>query len=172
MKYIIISAILIIGIVFSNSELNSNNKFQINVDKSRIAILKIDKLNDINKSNYKNAELSNDELEQIELLFTMCLQEYNSKKKKEYIKDNKSNPKLKLKKSFYLIDYVKYYRQYIPYVNKNGEKEVYINCLCDVDGYDWKTNLISVMDGGKCFFQLKINLKQNKYYSFNVNGYA
>jgi len=32
--------------------------------------------------------------------------------------------------------------------------------------------LITVNDGGKCFFNLKINLSEKKYKDFYVNGYG
>jgi hypothetical protein len=39
-------------------------------------------------------------------------------------------------------------------------------------GYDWRKELFDVMDGGNCFFELKINLTSGKYYDLNVNGDA
>lgn len=71
-----------------------------------------------------------------------------------------------------LLDIKKYKRQYIPAINDNGEKLVWINCFCKHFDYDWKNQVIMVVDGGNCYFQMKINLTTKKYYNFhnNMNG--
>ncbi|GAB5523049.1 MAG: hypothetical protein Roseis2KO_09210 [Roseivirga sp.] len=63
-------------------------------------------------------------------------------------------------------------RQYVPVINKNGEKEVWINFFCSVRDDKWKGEIIAVFDGGNCFFNLKINLTEMTYYDLRVNGYA
>lgn len=66
-----------------------------------------------------------------------------------------------------------YYKQVIAGVNEKGEKEVYLNCLCSVaNKKDWKKVFIMVLDGGNCYFQVRINLKTKKIISFVVNGLA
>jgi hypothetical protein len=65
-----------------------------------------------------------------------------------------------------------YKRQYIPVKNNLGETEVWVNCFCQIAGEEWKTNIVYVDDGGKCYFNLKINLTKSKYYDFYVNGKA
>jgi hypothetical protein len=69
------------------------------------------------------------------------------------------------------FDLNKYKRQYIAVINKNGEKEVWVNCFCQYDE-TWTRNVVVVLDGGNCYFNLKINLSKNKYYDFYVNGMA
>ncbi len=57
--------------------------------------------------------------------------------------------------------------------NKNGEKEVWVNCFCNYIGDEiWKSHTVWVYDGGKFAFNLKINLKTKRFYSFGVNGIA
>jgi hypothetical protein len=62
-----------------------------------------------------------------------------------------------------------YRRQYVCVINNKGQKEVYVNCLCDSMN-SWKTELVEIQDGGNCFFNFKINLSTKRYYDFNVNG--
>lgn len=63
-----------------------------------------------------------------------------------------------------------YRRQVIAVRNTHGEKVVWINCLCRPDDDSWKTQITMVMDGGSCYFNLKINLATKKFYDFFVNG--
>ena len=69
------------------------------------------------------------------------------------------------------LDLNKYKRQYIAIINEAGEKEVWVNCFCQYDE-TWKRNIVEVHDGGKCYFNLKINLSSNRYYDFYINGEA
>ncbi|MDB5150455.1 MAG: hypothetical protein JWQ57_4475 [Mucilaginibacter sp.] len=67
----------------------------------------------------------------------------------------------------------KYYKQVVAAENEKGEKEVYLNCLCSLNNKsDWKMYLIRVMDGGNCYFQVRMNLKTEKVIYFSVNGLA
>ena len=63
----------------------------------------------------------------------------------------------------------KYYRQYSFFIDKNGNKIVYINAFCGVPKfpvdssgvwimkpYDWKTGFIEVLDGGDCYWSIQI----------------
>ncbi|MEO3405289.1 hypothetical protein AAFN85_15375 [Mucilaginibacter sp. CAU 1740] len=66
-----------------------------------------------------------------------------------------------------------YYKQIIAVINKKGEKEVYLNCLCAIRNLkNWDKQLETVFDGGNCFFQVRLNLKTGKVISFSVNGVA
>ncbi|WP_299765279.1 hypothetical protein [uncultured Dokdonia sp.] len=64
-----------------------------------------------------------------------------------------------------------YFRQYIPYIDKNGDRIVYINAACYKSEH-WKTNLIIARDGGDCYWQLKINLDKKIMYEFHTNSIA
>lgn len=65
-----------------------------------------------------------------------------------------------------------YKRQYHPYINKKGEKLIWINCFCG----EWNVNntkeTIFVEDGGKCYFNLEINLTTGKSSEIEINGNA
>jgi hypothetical protein len=76
----------------------------------------------------------------------------------------KENP---MPDSFNLMDYK---RQYCPYINKTGEKEVFINCFCRVPDETWKTKIVTVDGGGSCYFMGVINLvtDEDKYFMFNA----
>lgn len=67
----------------------------------------------------------------------------------------------------------RYKRQYIPYLSKNGSKHIKIICFCeDFGNNNWKKNILSVLDGGNCFFEVIINLSTNTYSQLRINGEA
>jgi hypothetical protein len=102
----------------------------------------------------KPARLEKEELAQIDRLVSRAVREYNSKQK--------ANRQIK--------DLGKYKFQYIPVYNKAGAKEVWVNAFCDAFETDWQTEIVTVDDGGNCYFNLKINFSSQSFYDFQVNG--
>ncbi len=124
------------------------------IDTSRYAILKYNDIQTSIFNNCKPVDLSNEEIMKIEVLVHNVVAQYNKEAKKALI----NHPE-------------KYYKQLIAVTNSNGEKEVWVNCFCSLGNYSyWKKSIVVVLDGGSCFFQLKINLKKNAVYDFGVNG--
>ena len=69
-------------------------------------------------------------------------------------------------------DYI-FFRQYVPVTLENGDKVVWVNFACEIfEKEKWKNEVLIVMDGGPCFFQLKVNLTNGTYYEYYVNGVA
>lgn len=68
-----------------------------------------------------------------------------------------------------------YLRQYAGFINKDGEKVVWVNFLCD-DGYinisSLHESILTVLDGGSCFWSVKVNIAKRKLYDMRVNGVA
>jgi hypothetical protein len=131
------------------------------VDTARYAILKPDTIPDyiFNKS-YKPATLSDADILQIGKLLDKKVSEVNDEQRSTG-----------LFKSDYLGNPKKYYKQIIAVVNSKGEKEVWVNCLCSIYySPDWKTQSFMILDGGSCFFNLKINLSTNTVYDLMING--
>ena len=110
--------------------------------------------NDLFKGQCKPATLSKQELIRIEELIKSKVSLYNNKRGYGTIKKPS-----------------KYYKQFITVINANGEKEVWVNCCCMVMDY-WKKQIQTTLDGGTCYFNLKINLDKNIVYNFSVNGVA
>jgi hypothetical protein len=68
-----------------------------------------------------------------------------------------------------------YTRQYLGATDKNGHKIIWINCFCgkpDPKDTQWKTTPFIVDDGGDCFFNIKIDLSDKKYFDLQINGEA
>ena len=109
---------------------------------------------------FKVSALTQNDLRVIDSIYKICVIEYN----KSFTQDNKE----------WSIDLHKnaYRKQLVVVTNKKGDKEVWVNCFCDIRDDRWKTNIRLVSDGGNCYFNFKINLKTKKYYDFGVNGEA
>lgn len=120
----------------------------------------------------KPAELNLSEVKEIELILSKCINAYNPKQLKKYEKINKENLRNNISNTHFIIDLKKYDRQFIPVINKKGEKEVWVNCLCITSSKNWKKEIFQINDGGNCFFNLKINLSKKKYYNLRVNSIA
>ena len=125
--------------------------------KQFIAILKPD-------AEFKTIELTKADLKLIDDLLNEAVNGFNERQEKRRRAGDTFG-------SF--IDLKKYKRQYIPQENKNGTREVWVNCFCrSHDDKKWKNEIVMVMDGGSCFFNLKINLTKKQYLIFTVNGLA
>jgi len=145
------------------------NADTMTVDTSRIALLPSNDLFPFEGA--QKASLNTQELKLIESILFEAIQTYNVERAKQFAQYKTKYPNDALDKKQFLIDLAEYKRQYIAVVNKQGQKEVWINCFC-TDDFAWKREIVTVLDGGKCFFNLKINLTQKQYFDFAVNGSA
>ncbi|MFT3934427.1 MAG: hypothetical protein QM726_12470 [Chitinophagaceae bacterium] len=149
----------------TSSSSNTNNNIipeRISFDTSNIAIIQFDtSVHWLFDSTSKPSGLTQSDILEIDSLFDKSITDYNAKVNEAA-------------KKYYAIDLTKrkYKRQYVCAINKDGQKEVYINCFCDTFQDNWKKSLVQVDDGGNCFFNFKINLTTKKYFDFFVNGYA
>ena len=66
-----------------------------------------------------------------------------------------------------------YLRQYVGYVDDDGTPVLWGNFFCDVfGGQDWRTTLITVDDGGDCYFQVEFLPAKHQFRRLQVNGEA
>ena len=69
----------------------------------------------------------------------------------------------------------KYKRQYFGYINNEGEKIIWINCVWykNEDVLElWNKQVITILDGCSYYWNIKVNLKQDKLFDLIVNGSA
>jgi hypothetical protein len=146
-----------------NKTSNTITTAQLSFDTSSIAFLPIDTANPWLFKGATLLNLTNQDLEVIDRLLSDCINVHNSNQDttKEFSE---------------YIDLKKYKRQYVPFINSNGEKKVYVNCFCISDFANevdyWKKSLVEVEDGGSCFFHVTINLSSYKYEQLFTNGYG
>jgi hypothetical protein len=95
-------------------------------------------------------DLTNEDLTQIETILKSCVKDANL--------------------TFELKDY---FKQCIAVRNKNNEREVWINLLCNPKEVDEvKYFVIQTEDGGDCYFNVKLNLDRKDCYDLYINGEA
>ncbi|WP_162944995.1 hypothetical protein [Flavisolibacter nicotianae] len=139
---------------------SATNREKLSFDTTKIAIIPYDTTYYWVLKNTLPIELKQDDLQIIDSLLSDCIQAHNIKQDatKEFSE---------------YIDLRKYKLQYLPFADKKGRRMVYVNGFCDFEGFDyWKRSLVTVNDGGICFFQVSINLSMVKYERLYTNGYA
>jgi hypothetical protein len=109
----------------------------------------------IHFKNSSPAALSDQEIQTVKDILKKAVDEYNSK--------NKNYP---------LEPFDKYKFQFVGLFNSKGEKEVWVNSFCTDFDKNWRTELIMVEDGGRCFFNFYVNLTKQTFDRFSVNGEA
>jgi len=103
-------------------------------------------------------ELNLEELNEIEPILKKAILEHNDGLDKD---------------SRFRLELDGYKRQYVAILNEKGEKEVWINFFCQDFEFDkWRTEIPLVDDGGKCFFNIKINLKTESFKDLRINSIA
>jgi len=157
-------------------ELAADSK-SFKIDTSIIAILPFDTTTYQVFHVFKNcvpAELNQKDLLLIDKILIECIDEYNLAQTIRYNDFKIRFPQSTADIKDFTIDLKSYKRQYIAVSNISGEKEVWVNCFCNSSnlGSAWRNGLVFVLDGGNCYFNLKINLTKTLYYELMVNGNA
>lgn len=173
MKKIVVYFSLLIGLISCKSEINNdfNNNLDSNKDTINYVIFKFDTTKTwIFPSNYKPTNLTVDEIQEIQNLMKQYIDIYNENQKKELEVTMKRFNEDTSELEKYLINLKNYKQQFIPVINPSGEKEVWVNCVCNNAIVDWRKDIINIQGGGICFFNLKVNLTQKKCYYLVVTG--
>jgi len=133
-------------------------------DTSMISIIEYDTSRHERFIAGKPARLTIEDLNEVDELIQNCLESYHTQMLSsiESLEDT----------AVWLIQLGEYKRQYLPVLNHKGEKVVWVNCFCNSWNIDWKREILEVLDGGKCYFNLKVNLDQDICYEMMVNGEA
>jgi hypothetical protein len=116
------------------------------------------------------AVLTQQDVQEVERLLNNAIADYNPRQEQKYEVMRKQYPQKNILKHEFIIQLEYYGRQYVAMFNEKGEKEVWINCFCSALDSDWKKEIISVSDGGNCFFQVTVNLTQGRYVDLYVHG--
>ncbi len=105
--------------------------------------------------NAKPTKLNQSEIQKVESIVSKTIGKYNEKQINA----------LKIK------DLGKYKRQFIPVINEGGKKIVWGNYFCRANK-NWKREILVVMDGGNCYFNVFVNLTKSESEKLSVNGEA
>ena len=149
---------------------HSENQEQAN--SANHAVLPISKMFDKELLRGKqDTPLTSQDIEIIDQLVRYAVQLYNASQIAFYKERSESGFNGNFNRKEVLIDLAEYKRQYFCAANSDGEKEVWVNCFCD-KSTRWRTGLVFVLDGGKCYFQMTLNLHTKKVSDFRTNGEA
>ena len=127
-------------------------------------------------STFRSVRITQDDIENMVEIVNDAIDSYNESRTEE-VETYNNNSTYKIDINQFLVDkFEMYIVQSIAVRNKNGEKEIWLNCihknvLDDFDN-DWKRTIMLIGDGGPYFFNIKINLTKKIYYDLQVNGYA
>lgn len=170
--------LIILFLLYSCGKVSENNQSkavepEFSVDKSYYTIIEYNPKAKIFE-NAKTTDLSNSELIEIEKILKSAIEENNDFQANNLKKHNEKYPENQINETGFELELGDYRRQYIPVINVSGEKEVWINFMCDEANNEiWRTELLPpVEDGGKCYFNIKINLTTKSYSELRINGYA
>ena len=162
--FCIITSFVVYGQIPEKISSNENQSKKNNIlrfDTTKTAIIGFNKNSKYPfDSTFNAASLTQNELQTVDSFLLVCVTDYNNsldKDHKEWSIDFKNH---------------NYRKQLIVATNKNGQKEVWVNCFCQVYNDKLKTRVLDVMDGGNCYFNFKINLTTKTYYDLGVNGVA
>lgn len=118
-------------------------------------------------SNLTTYELSNSELDELLIQIRSFIKHTNAElrnRSDEYGGWNNA-------KRYKIKNLGTYKLQIVPFMNEQGEQEVWINGFCN-NGSNWRNELVWVFDGGNCYFTMRINLTTGQLISARTNGYS
>ena len=117
----------------------------------------------------KTTELTQAEFDLCKKKYKECIENYNNQITVGF---KKRGEKRKYAKMYKIMELQNYKIQYVPYLNDNGEKEIWINGFCKDFDSGWGKKIISVFEGGNCFFTIRLNLSTGECLEIGTNGYA
>lgn len=170
MKKLVVAVLVLSVLSTANAQdVDTSNYAQLDYDSITVRYILN---NGVFKGRSKPTSISMTEVAQIEFLLRKCTDEYKEAEYKKY-KDKRPD----LKKDDYLYELNKYKRQIIAVTTEKNEKIAWVNCFVpryNEDGtiYDnWRHDArIVLYEGGKAYFNVKMNLSANTYFDLFVNG--
>jgi hypothetical protein len=102
------------------------------VDTTVIAILPFDKTQYWVFKDDIPTDLTNYDLLKIETILNQCVNNYNPEQERYFKEINNKQPEYKLDWNNFTVDKTPYKRQYTATMNPKDEKEVWINCFCNI----------------------------------------
>lgn len=108
----------------ANNQKNTSIASAYTLDTSKYAILKFDTTDTWLFKNAEAANLTQNEIEELEIILKQCIDAYNPGQKLQFDTISKAHPDYKLKVDNFIIDLSRYKRQYFPVINSSGQKEV------------------------------------------------
>ncbi len=154
------------------NKIADKTKEEFKLEKADYAILKYSSEYHWIFKDAQPTELTQAELITTEKILKDAIEKNNEVQKKNLKKHNEEHPEYQLTETGYELDLPQFQRQYLPVINKNGEKIIWLNFFCSHKAPVSDKNIVMVLDGGNCYFNIKINLTDKTYFELRINGYA
>lgn len=130
-----------------------------------------------NKWDYTPTRLSKNEIVKIEKMMPAIAENFSRELRNGFINNRASSKAMSDPILNCTVDYTNYNQQFIPMINKKGEKVVFVNCFVN-DSYpneNWQSHVVKKVtafpyDEHKAMFSGFINLNEN--YSKYVDSYS
>ena len=160
-----------------NSCIEKENASELNLDTSKISIIKYDAANIDCAKIFRNAKpstLNNEDLNKIELTIDKIIEKQNPLEIQRFEESSKMYPNEHYKLEDFILKKEDYIRRYLVVINLQGEKELFVALVCDsiAKDFDFRHTLKQGHGGGSCLFSFKLNLSTNKYYDVQFNAEA
>jgi hypothetical protein len=164
--------LILFSVFFLNCSKSNEKQPPLNYDTEKIAVLDGRKLEDF--KNKKTTKLENNDIVEIESLLKLSVSNYNLNQIKLIPYYQKKYHDIKVdQENVGVINLNNYKRQYVPYVNRKGEKVVWVYCTINKHVHkQWKKELLFAAGGGENYFRVTINLTKKLYQDFSTNGPA
>lgn len=146
MKYIIITSAFFVALIACHGDKKQATHTYIDSLDSHIALAVDTSYVILQADTIHPVTLSSEEIMAVDTLLLKCIKQYE------------------------LFEPGKYQRQFVPSTNAKGEKCVWVNCFCREGDQRWRKEIIIVKDGGKCYFQVTINLTTQTFSNVSING--
>lgn len=146
------------------------NRAGIQHDSSVFTIIPCDSNLEYVFDNAQPTLLEKEDLSLIDSLLITSIEQYNTEQDDEYQRLKTKSLSVGIDRQNFVIDIERYKRQYVACVDSNGDKIVWVNCVCDVTDTFWKHIIVDVSDGGNCYFNVKLNLAKRTWFDLYVNG--
>ena len=162
-RKLLLFAVLFTTVIFCSSAQTTTQNIQ--ADTSKIAIILCSSVNIENYQNCNPTELTSQDINKIESLLTRFIRDYNDAQKKQY---NKLSAEAKSKHVLLTLNLDLFKRQYIPTIDENGDRVVWLNLFCNDLATDWHKEIIRSSGERMCNFKIHINLTKNKTFDFRL----
>jgi hypothetical protein len=111
--------------------------------------------------------LTRDDLELTDSLLRQAATEFNAEKSKRRYESFGGNVPME----YFIIDLSRYWRQYFPYKDSNGQRILKLTCFSRPFAA-WKNQEYWRLHGGIEILELRINLTEGKLVDFYTGGYG
>ena len=172
--FILVFSLLLYACDQVNSSHSIHESLGVEYDSATIAILNFESAREALPRDAKPSSLTQADLYTIDHLLKPVVEDWNVEMDTLYEVTRRSDPLDHPQRDWFVIDLREFKRQYIPFVNRYGEREVLVICIKarSIRNLDWQTSPIPSNYGGHHAFRVRLNLTKAILVDFQSHGYG